>query len=187
MTPDRDIVLLHRLLDLLEPEHEAPSFKVEKLYDLLFERPSTESRTWHLSDVSKWGNAQISNALGVVKEIVVHYVRLLQDPHSIPVTHYKRQKRVAIHLDEQFALLLRAAAERSGALEWMTDEERGQKDSFLDEPILFLKQEARKKGFPRVKKGGGVSLKALQERYETKLSDRGVRPLPASDWVQPGP
>jgi hypothetical protein len=141
-----------------------------------------------LSDCRTWSALEISRGLDFVKDIATRYAQLLQDPRAIPVTHYKRQKRIAIHLDAQFSCILREAAERSGALAWMNAEEKKAHDDFLDEPILFLKQEARKKGFPHVKKGGGVSLSALRERYESKLSDRGVRPLaPQDHWIQPGP
>jgi hypothetical protein len=184
----RDFVLLNRVLKILDREKEAASFKVEELHVLLFERVSTDSGTWLLSNCREWSMIEISRGLDFVKGIVTLYVQLLQDPRAIPVTHYKRQKRIAIHLDAQFSCILREAAARSGALAWMNEEELRAHDAFLDEPILFLKQEARKKGFPRAKKGGGASLSALRERYESKLSDRGVKPLAAQDrWVQPGP
>lgn len=112
-------------------------------------------------------------ALDRVERIVTQYVQLYQDPRVLPVTHYKRQKKLAIHLDGLFAPLLREVVLRSGI-------GLPVEDAFLDKPILFLKQEARMKGFPRNKKGGGVSRRALRERFQGKLVAKGARVL--TEW-----
>lgn len=179
----RDFTVMNRLVTILERDKEAAPFKLEEIYSVLFEGVPR----WELSSPAEWTVPELGRALEFVEEIVVRYTALFEDPRSFPVTYAKKQKRSAIFLDEQLGKVLREVAVRSGALEWMTGEERSAKDAFLDEPILFLKQEARKKGFPRTKKGGAVSLGILRERYREKQASRGVRLPKESPWVQPGP
>lgn len=179
--------MLNRIAKALE-EEDAPSFLIDDLFPLVFGRFDSESGRWTLTDPKSWTLYELKRALEFVERIATEYARIFYDPHAIPVTHYKRQKKIAIHLDQQFARCLREAASRSGAFSWMGPDELSERDHFLDEPILFLKQEMRKKGFPRVKKGGGPSRGAVRERYESKLRSRGVKPLVDEErWMPPGP
>jgi hypothetical protein len=170
---DRDLILLSRALRVLDQERESAARKIGELFELLFE--GENPREFRLSDPGAWDAQALARGLHFASEIVVRYVQLYHDPRELPVTHSKRQKRVAIHLDQQLRLLLREAVVRAGADSLREDDGTPATDDFLDEPILFLKQEARARGFPRTKKGGGASLRVLRERFAQKLEAKGVR------------
>ena len=175
-TVDQDLVRLHRIARMLSGEIKSPAFLLEELFDFVFlDEHYARNRVLRLSTISEWTAASLNLAAEVIEKIVIHYVRLYQDPHSIPVTHYQKQKRLAIHLDALFAPVLRELVIRTGYETLKDDSGLPVKDSFLDEPILFLKQEARAKGFPKTKKGGGASIAALRERFELKLVSKGAR------------
>jgi hypothetical protein len=171
---DRDLIVLSRILRVLEREKESAAAKIGELFTLLFEGDNPRQREFRISDPAGWDAEALARGLHFASELVTRYVQLYQDPRELPVTHSKRQKRVAIHLDEQFALLLREGVRRFGTDSLMEDG-RPVEDAFVDKPILFLKQEARAKGFPRTRKGGGVSLRALRERFALRLAGKGVR------------
>lgn len=173
----KDIQFLIGLRDILQ-EDDAPSFTLEKAYAHVFLDLHGRNRIYKLGDPREWHERQLLRVLHLILEIVPRYTQLFQNPQAIPVTHYKRQKTLSIHLDEQFAQVLHERVRRS-KVGGMMDEQGGTiSDPVLDAPILWLKEEARGKNFPKNKKGAVVSLKKLEERFESKLLDKGIRLLP---------
>lgn len=172
---------LAQITEILERENQSPATSIDALYDFIFANEthnSTPGRLFRLCDSAKWNWLSVTRTVASIEPIVALYVQKFQDPRELPVTHSKRQKRVAIHLDEQFGPVLREAVVRSG-LEALREEDGSPaKDPFLDEPILFMKQQARAKDFPKAKKNGGVSLPALRERFMMKLTAKGFRDVP---------
>lgn len=172
---DLDLVRLDRISRILENERGNAAFRIENLFRYVFIGEDFRNRELRFSPCTQWGASALYRAIGLIENIVTQYVQLYQDPRVLPVTHYKRQKKLAIHLDQLFAPVLREAVYRSGIESWRDSDGAPVEDPFLDKPILFLKQEARAKGFPRNKKGGGVSRRALRERFQEKLAAKGAR------------
>jgi hypothetical protein len=142
----------------------SPANVITNVYTLIF-GDAHPPKPEQLIAPNTWDASTLARIVRLIGSIVSHYVSLFQDPRDLPVTHYWKQKKVAIFLDQQFGLFLNEALARSGG--------EVAQDDFLDKPILFLKQEARRGGFPRVKKR--ASLKAIEERFCQKLEDKGVR------------
>src|SRR4051812_21034359 len=94
----RDLTLLQRILDVFESDFPSPAFRLEHLYRQVFANELPGGRMIALTDPSKWESGALVRAVDLIQEIVIHYVREYQDPRVLPVTHYKRQKRLAIHL-----------------------------------------------------------------------------------------
>jgi hypothetical protein len=170
----KDVQFLIDLSEILQ-EDDAPSFVLEKAYAHVFLDIHGRNRIYKMSDPREWHERQLFRMLHLILEIVPRYTQLFQNPQAIPVTHYKRQKTLSIYLDEQFAKVLHERVRRSN-VPGMMDEQGGTiPDPVLDAPILDLKQEARSKNFPKNKKGAVVSLKKLEERFESKLLGKGIR------------
>ena len=189
---ERDLVFLRHALEILETEKKSPAQKIEDLFIEIFERTGAQGRTFLFTPPMNWSTNVLELAITGIREVVVAYVRLFEDPRTIPVTHYRRQKKTAIHLDSQFSRVLREVVIRTGREKLRAEDGTPAHDEFLDEPILFLKQEARAGVFPKTKKGGGLSRKFMDERFEMKLFAKGYRPMEMraasqGGWLQPGP
>ena len=175
MTTELELAFLRHAEEILTRAKESDAAKVAELFRLVFENP-VGPRTFRFRPVSQWESEELTHALGVLAEVIVQYVAHFADPRGIPVTYYARQKRLAIYLDSLFSPLLREVVRRSGRDPFVDEAGRPVADRFLDEPILFLKQEARHKRFPKTKRGGNASVSALRERFHLKLRAKGLAP-----------
>lgn len=171
----RDLSFLIELAEILQ-EEDVPSKVLEDAYQYVFFDRLGRSRATKLTDPQEWHDRQLQRAIQLVLEIVPRYTQLFQNPQTIPVTHYKRQKTLSIHLDEQFARILRERVRRSKVGGMLDETGATISDPVLDTPILDLKQEARSKTFPKNKRGEISSLKKLKDRFEDKLFAKGIRP-----------
>lgn len=169
---------LERMTEILEDTSTSPAQTLEALYETVFANERAGGRMFRLREIERWSWTALKKTLEAIERVATAYVQRFQDPRELPVTHSKRQKRLAIHLDEQFGPVLREAVVRSGIDPHRHEDGTPVPDPFLDEPILYLKQLARAKDFPHAKKGGGASLPALRERFTSKLADKGFRDLP---------
>jgi hypothetical protein len=175
MRIELELAFLRRAEEILTRPKESDAAKVADLFRLVFEN-RIGPRTFRFRPASEWEGEELARALDLLIEVIVQYVARFADPRGIPVTHYARQKRLAIYLDALFSPLLRETVRRSGRDPLVDDSGRPVTDRFLDEPILFLKQEARQKRFPKTKKGGNASVSALRERFHLKLGAKGLAP-----------
>ena len=164
------------VLEPLEDEALSPAERISRVYAALFAGRVPAPRVMRLVNPSTWPSPDLVRAVASVREIVVRYVHYFQDPRELPVTHYRKQKAVAIHLDAEFGPLLRELVLRSGREALREADGTPAKDAFLDKPILFLKEEARAKKFPKTKGGEGVSIDAVRARFVAKLEAKGAFP-----------
>lgn len=167
MNPRSD---LHRLTEILSGGPAEPAESAEALYAFVFANESGGGRAFRLVEPSRWGWPELSRAVKEIAEVVALYAERFHDPRRLPVTHSRKQKRLAIHLDEQFGPVLREAVVRSGIERLVNDDGTPAADPFLDEPILSLKQAARQERRP--------TAASLRERFESKLRDKGFRDVP---------
>jgi hypothetical protein len=161
---------LRRLIDLLSRGPRDPAESVEAIYTFVFAHESGRGRAFRMVDPARWAWPELSRAVASITEIAGLYAERFHDPRRLPVTHSRKQKRLAIHLDEQFGPVLREAVVRSGIERLVNDDGTPAADAFLDEPILSLKQAARQERRP--------TAASLRERFVSKLRDKGFRDVP---------
>jgi hypothetical protein len=169
---DSDLVFLtqlKRILDEQKSELEILELIYEYIYDGHFNK-----RAKVLRDPGTYEDHALNRVIILFSLIVPRYVQLFQNPHGIPVTHSQKQKNLAIHLDQQFKKALWEKVKRAKVPGLLGDDGLPIKDPFLDEPILFMKQDARSKLFPKNKRGDIVNLQSLVERFAEKLTAKGI-------------
>lgn len=169
----RDLNFLIELAEILQAEAGATSV-LEKAYQYTFYDRLGRNRPVSISEPRDWHDQQLQRAIQQILKIVPRYTQFFQNPQSIPVTHYKRQKTLSIHLDDQFARILRERVRRSKVGGMLDESGATIADPVLDSPILDLKQEARGKSFPKNKRGEISILKRLEDRFEEKLAAKGI-------------
>jgi hypothetical protein len=169
--PERDLTWMNHLSRDLNHEENTSVIILEEIYSEIFDDDRNRART--LQDVNQWNAQTIDRAIDFLKRIVPRYAQLYQDPHAIPVTHYQRQKKLAIHLDQQFSKILWEKVRRAD-VPGLLENGLPVKDAFLDSPVLFMKEDARTKRFPKNKKGAIVNLQLLIDRFEEKLLAKGI-------------
>lgn len=163
MTPDRQLIRLYQLTRILSDEDLELGERTAKLYENLFENEGV-NRIWELGPgCENWHAEALDRALHYAREIIVRYTEYFYDPSHLPVTYYRRQRRVSSHLDQQLSPILREVVRRTGA----TDEP----DLFLKEPIFYFKKEVRTRAYPK-NKHGRVSLELMRERFRLLLMHR---------------
>ena len=170
MSTSRDLIFLARLLRELEKDH-SPAELISEISPWIL-GDGISNPPFRVNPAEKWAASTLVQAAHFIRGIVSRYVQIFQDPRNLPVTHSLRQKNVAIKLDQQFRILLREMVIRSGQV--LDENGAAVKDDFLDEPILYLKQEARSKRFPKTK-NRGVKLSDLEARFDDKLQVKGAK------------
>ena len=169
--PERDLTWMNHLARDLNHDEDTSVKILEEVYASIFDDERNRARS--ILDVNQWNALTIDRAIDFLRRIVPRYAQLYQDPHAIPVTHYQKQKRLAIHLDQQFSKILWEKVKRAG-VPGLLEEGKPVKDAFLDSPVLFMKEDARTKRFPKNKKGAIVNLQLLVDRFEDKLLAKGI-------------
>lgn len=162
-TADRDLRSLFLLNRVLKDADLPAEQRIKELYDFLFENRSLPSRTFSLSKLGDWNPDDLQRALYFSEEISALYARYYHDSSVIPVTFYKREKRIRRHLDHEFSSLYKEIIRRSGRLL--------EPELITEEPIYYLMQRAREKGFPKAKEGG-PNLNTLKSRFHLELARR---------------
>lgn len=160
---DSDTRTLHQVLRILRQDKVSPASCVEELYSYLFENRDVPVRQSALSALGEWQIDELRRAFDLSEEIIAQYTRRYYDPREIPVTYYKRERKVRRYLDEQFSRLFRELMERSG--------QHPEAELITQEPIYYLMQQAREKKFPK-SKDGRASLGILRTRLHLGLSRR---------------
>jgi hypothetical protein len=167
---DRDLNVLYQIARVLERGQGSASGRVEQLYDYLFKNDGFRDQSYHLSPLSQWTDEGLERALYYSEEIISTYTHLYYDPRVIPVTYYKRERRVRRHLDEVFSGVFKELIRRRNlSLGGQTPAP----ELILEEPIYYLKQLAREKSFPKAK-DHRASLEILKSRFHLALSHRLV-------------
>jgi hypothetical protein len=158
-----DFVQLFHLARLLEkdPEKLAPGLRIDELYEYLFENEAFIHRTLTLSDPRKWDSEEMERGLYFAEKIITFYVHYYADPSLLPVTYYRKQRRIAAHLDRVLSPILIERLVRRG--------EAVPHDIFLTEPIFAFKKELRSKAYPKSRKTGRVKLDLIRARFHEKL------------------
>ncbi|MBC7693490.1 MAG: hypothetical protein H7222_17120 [Methylotenera sp.] len=164
----RVLFLLSRKLQ--EPDI-LPTDRVEQLYAELFPepsgRPSGRPAVFDLSTVNQWDMESLQRAVHFAEEITAHYAARYSDPRVIPVTYYRREKRIRRHFDQHFCHLFEEIMIRSRRL----PKKDLVKELVTEEPIYYLMQIAREKKFPK-SRDGHVILSVLKSRIHLDLSKR---------------
>jgi hypothetical protein len=155
---ERQLTALFWLSRLLKDETLAATDLTERLYSHLF-----GTNIFELSRFGEWEQGALSGGVHFAGEISALYARRYHDPRVIPVTYYKREKRIRRHLDHQFSLLFDEVRRRAG-----TDSAR---ELITAEPIYYLMQIARERGFPK-DRDGHANLTALSARIHLDLARR---------------
>ena len=169
---DHDYLFLKSLQKILLKEESTPVQIISELYKALYGDQHPPRPQWKPL-IEKWESVVIARAILLAAEIVAKYVQLFYDPKSLPVTHYWKQKQVALLLDEHFSTVMWDAIKRSGTEEnGFNIYEELEADDFLDKPILFLKQEARDRVFWNLK--NNIGLLAIRDRFLEKVKSSGV-------------
>ena len=170
---DRDLTFLNHLARTLDNEEATPAAILDEAYQLIFEEEFGRSRAVTLSDPTSVDERSLNRIIGFMIRIVPRYTQLYQDPHAIPVTHYQRQKKLAVHLDQQLTKMLWEKVLRA-QVPGLIENGLPVRDAFLDSPILFMKEDARTKRFPKNKRGGISNVQILVDRFEEKLLAKGI-------------
>lgn len=174
-TPSQDIRFLEQLLQIFEKIEEPNTAILEEAHAFVIRRNVATEANWKITDVDK--------AIGLISEIVPRYVNFFFDPRLFPVTHAQKQKSLAITLDKFFSNILWQKV-RINEVPELVQPGEVVKDPFLDEPILFMKQEARGKNFPKNKRGELTHPEALIERFQEKLLAKGIQGSRAAKQVR---
>ncbi|RYZ73228.1 MAG: hypothetical protein EOP09_02185 [Proteobacteria bacterium] len=163
----QSITHLKRAISILSESEESPARILEMLSTFVLRDLPVIEENEHATPVHK---ELLHEILPLIEEVVIRYVQLYQDPRDIPVTHYARQKSLAIQLDSDFSPIVREVVRAFGTA---APEDLEGHDAFMDEPILFLKKEARDKKIAYESKSR-VELKALRDRFNMKLEGKGL-------------
>jgi hypothetical protein len=160
---DIQLRVLFQLNRLLQNAELQPLNLVEQLWSELFERKPDRSFRFDLSSVKDWDFESLQRAVYFAEEIAAQYTHLFHDPRVIPVTYYKREKAIRRHFDHGFSLLFNEIISRSRV--------EHEKELITQEPIYYLLQIARERGFPK-EKNGRPNLALLKSRIHLDLSHR---------------
>ena len=160
---DRQLQSLFQLTRVLRDPDVPPTTQIEQLYKVQFEPWHSQGPTIYLSEVKEWNPESLSQAAYFAEEITALYVHLYYDPRVIPVTYYKREKRIRRYYDQQFSILFKEIMERN--------HRTFVKELATEEPIYYLMQIAREKKFPRTKDHHAM-LSVLKTRIHLDLSHR---------------
>jgi hypothetical protein len=146
--------------DAPRPAHAKPLTS----HYMLAASPDGSDPVWQMTrECDKWFASDREQALEHAREIIVRHTELYYDPSLLPVTYYRRQRRIAAFLDQALSPLLRHHVRRTGATE--------DPDLFLNEPIFYFKKEVRTRAYPK-NKHGRVNLDLMRERYRLLLMHR---------------
>jgi hypothetical protein len=146
------------------PDAPRPAHAVPLTTSYLAITPDGSDPLWRISgQCASWDAETLSQAIDLARELIVRYTDLYYDPSQLPVTFYRRQRRISAFLDQAFSPLLKEHVRRTGA----TDEP----DLFLNEPIFYFKKEARTRAYPK-NKHGRIPLGFLRERFRLLLMHR---------------
>jgi hypothetical protein len=132
-TPELDLRKLFWLSRLFRDEEPALTTRVERLME--------ELSGFALSPLERWSAEDLARARHFAEEIVVLYVSYFYDLSRLPVTYYKREKAIRRLLDREFSALFKEIARRQGA--------HPEARLVTEEPIYYLLQMARTRGFPK--------------------------------------
>lgn len=165
MNPALSLQRLYQVQRLLAalPDDQPRAERIELIYAYLFANEGFGGERVELEPPRAWPNEALERAKSQAADIVARYTELFYDPSKLPVTHYRKQRRVSARLDELISPILREIVARTG--------ETADPDLFLNEPIFFLKKEARTRAFPKNKQGR-IGLDLVRERFRLLLSRR---------------
>jgi hypothetical protein len=165
MSADRDLIRFNQILRILDKSHLSPESRLEQLYEYIFESEKRQIALSDSAEMEKWDDESLERALAFAMQVISLYVHFYYDPSRLRVTYYKRQRRVASWLDQNISPILKERIVRNGGIP--------EPELFLNEPIFFMKREARNRAFPK-SKNGSISLKILGERLQDKLIAKRV-------------
>jgi hypothetical protein len=161
LPPGNLLALMSRMVRMLRQEDLAATGQVEALYAHLFENRAVPTRILSLTPMDHWDIFELRQAFDVAEELIVQYVGHFYDARVIPVTYYKRERRVRRHLDQQCSALFKELIRRAG--------KTVEPELVIEEPIYCLEQVAREKRFPK-SRDGKPNLATLRSRLHLELS-----------------
>jgi hypothetical protein len=160
---DRELNALFQISRILKDSDLLPTSQVKKLYEYLFKTDGFRKREFELTSLSKWEQNALNRAVVYAENTVVLYTYHFYDPRVIPVTYYKREKRIRRHLDYLFSIVFKEIAIRRGL--------KPQIELIMEEPIFYLMQMVRERSFPKTRKKI-PDFEILKSRFHIALSWR---------------
>jgi hypothetical protein len=162
---DLDLIRLNQLLRILSQTEITLEERMNMLYEYLFQNENFRERVFHISHCQMWEPEALERGLHLVEDIIVNYIHYYSDLSLLQVTHYRKQRRVAAHLDKICAPLLKECLLRKGI--------ESEPDLFLNEPIFAFKKEVRTKAYPKTKRGQ-VKVMILRDRFHQRLMNKKI-------------